>query len=253
MVGAEFGLNLERMQVGLIGSGRLGRHLAYWWSFHSVPFWHLGASHLRNEILDDLLPSTQALFLAVRDGQIGEWIQKLRLKGYNRAIFHFSGAWQFSDAWDIHPLASFGYGLWPPEIYSRLAWVASKKGTCDQLMRFFPYFHWPIVELPSLPKPLYHAMATMAAAGIPELVQTVAHFFQRLGLKDPAISLFFETIWQTGIWEKHPSGAWTRGDWNTVRSHEQTLENYDKNLASLYGLLADLAKTRACIDKLNGP
>jgi 2-dehydropantoate 2-reductase len=144
---------------GIIGDGRLARHLARYFTLARIPYraW----SRRSGEELKTALKDCDVFLVAVRDDAVESFIwEQLAPVFPGRPRVHFSGALQTPLAWSFHPLASFGEAPFELEHYLRIPFICEEKA--PPFAELFPRLANPCHRLAGDLRPLYHALCVMA-------------------------------------------------------------------------------------------
>jgi 2-dehydropantoate 2-reductase len=110
---------------GIIGDGRLARHLARYFTLARIPYraW----SRRSGEDLKVALGDCDVFLVAIKDQAIESFVwEQLAPRFPGRARVHFSGALQTPLAWSYHPLASFSDVPFQLEDYLRIPFIVEE-------------------------------------------------------------------------------------------------------------------------------
>jgi predicted short-subunit dehydrogenase-like oxidoreductase (DUF2520 family) len=226
----------------LIGSGRLAHHLRHYLSQFNVTIkvWSRNHSDFNTISINEnshaearfeaALNDSDVVLLAISDSALAEWVAKAQFK--NKVVVHFAGSRFFEKAWGFHPLMTFSQELYPAEFYKSIPFVADRGFPISEM---FPFLPNPIYEIEPKSRPLYHALAHMAA-NFPALLWVhVFQQFESLGLPREILApmlgkCFTNTV---RLQEQALAGPLRRGDMQTLLLHEQTLETLP-SLSAIY-------------------
>lgn len=218
----------------LIGSGRLARHLDFYFSalFNEQP---KGPSTYRltrwsrrpvfesnsKVRLVEAAKEAQIILLAVSDQAIAEFAQREFFNG--KVLCHFSGALHIPGMIGLHPLMTFGRELYEKDFYPRIPMVTSTEAPIQDI---FPFLPNPIYRIEPRQKPLYHALCSMAA-NFPSAIwcETFRVFERDLQLPPdllyPLIAQSLQNTLASG--REALTGPLVRGDLSTMNAHLEAL------------------------------
>ncbi len=265
------------MEIGFIGAGKVGCTLGKYLSEQGVPVsgyysrsaesakW---ASEFTNskyfETLEDILASSDALFLTVPDGAIDDvWNSLRRYSVFGKCICHCSGAVSSKVFSGIDRVGAFGYSIHPLfAIHSRLDsyrdlsqafftiegsekylkyWCDLFKGIGNQAL---------IIETEN--KELYHCAAVCASNLVTGLFDLSTELLQQCGFDSKIASEAIMPLFVNNCMNIQKYGAAEaltgpveRGDMQTVKSHMNRLSGEDKEIYKGLTLkLANIAKNK---------
>ena len=139
----------------IIGSGRLAKHLDYYFSLMNIPHlsWHrkMSAERLKN-----FLKITNTVLLAISDSAIEPFINSNKKILGGKTIIHFSGALATKKAFGCHPLMSFSHSLYDHEFYKTILFCVDEDSPGFEAL--FPKLPNPHITIPKKQKPFYHAL-----------------------------------------------------------------------------------------------
>lgn len=205
---------MDSPTYGLIGRGRLARHLAHYLALEgcAVTTWHRG--------LDTdpatTLAGTEAVLLAISDDAITAFARQHPELG-DRTLVHFSGSLVVSGMVGLHPLMTFGPELYDLNTYRAIPFIGERGGAA--FSDIFPDLVNPHHELDPADKPLYHALCVLSGNFTTLLwTKAMADFGSKLGLPAETLRPFLE---RTGIntIDAGPAaltGSLARGDRGTI-------------------------------------
>ena len=217
------GMNNE-LQYGVIGNGRLARHLVHW--FRSKGLRVLNWSRAvagRSASVEAYLASADVILLAISDDAIDDFIV-MHPDLQAAALVHCSGARVSEYAIGVHLLQTFGDVLMTPADYDRIPFVVDAEAAT--ILELFPGFPNPVARIKKSDKPYYHALCVLACSGTQMLWQKIQTGFEACGL-DPtiAVPLLRQSAEAVLI---DPAltitGPFSRGDTQTIKSHLSALE-----------------------------
>jgi len=177
---------MDSPTYGLIGRGRLARHLAHYLALEgcAVAVWHRG--------LDTdpatALAGSEVVLLAISDEAIAGFAA--RHPGFGeRTLVHFSGSLVVPGIVGLHPLMTFGPELYDLATYRTIPFVGERGGV--GFPEIFPDLVNPHHELNPADKPLYHALCVLSGNFTTLLWgKAMSDFETRLGLPGAALVPF---------------------------------------------------------------
>ncbi len=217
--------------VLLIGSGRLAKHLQYWNSLLPTPNTIL--TWCRNEepqILQHYLKQTNLVWLAISDSALTSFFEQY-LQIYSGSVVHFSGALFDSRMKSAHPLMTFPFELFSPEIYSKIFFALTGASTLEEVL---PNFSNPAFQLSEKEKPLYHALCVVAG-NFPQLLWNQVEEKRRdLKIPEAAFNLYLQQSLNNflKLKAKALTGPIVRQDFKTISLNTAALAH--TKLQSIY-------------------
>jgi len=215
------GPDFTASRYGIVGDGRLARHIACYFSLLHIPCrrW----SRRTGQDPARLLSECRVVLVLISDGAIEDFIRE-RFPRAAQTLVHCSGVLSTPLALGFHPLMSFGPDDMSLEEYAAIPFI-SEKGT-RPFPEVFPELKNPHYEIPKGAAPLYHSLAVMAGNFSVILWRKLFRDFQdRLGLPKEAALPYLRRVLR-GI-EADPEAAWTgplrRGDRATMAKHLEGL------------------------------
>lgn len=207
----------------IIGSGRLARHLEFYFTQKSLQF---SVWNRRQDLraLEKLLPPSSHVLLAISDSALPAFSQNLVTHFADKTIVHFSGALSLPGTVAAHPLMSFGPHFYSLEDYEKIHFVLTGATVLSQAI---PGLKNPFTTIPAEDKALYHALCVLGGNFPILLWQKMSEGFHRLGLPEGAQALYLEKIVEN--FNRHGAKSLTGP---LVRRDHETIE---KNLKALSG------------------
>ncbi len=205
----------------IIGSGRVARHLSYYFELLKIPFlsWNRNQSF---EDLDKSIHSATHILLAISDDSIPEFYAKYLEKYDDKTILHFSGSLHKPPMIAAHPLMTFGHDLYDLSFYKRIHFCVTGADSLQDIISELPN---PSSTLFAFEKAKYHALCVLGGNFSSILIGKMLEDFQKLGLPENAALPYIEKVISNTF--KNPSEAQTGP---LVRKDVSTVE---KNLHSL--------------------
>ncbi len=219
----------------LIGSGRLATHLAAYLRQLDIPYrqwsrahgWHAPAP-AGAPALEDALAGCSRVLLAIGDDALAPFLARRRLASGGQPIWiHFSGSRRIDGAWSAHPLCTFGWQPYAPEIYPSIPFVLEEGG--PPLAELLPGLPNPSATIPADDKPLYHSLCVVAGNLTTLLWQ---RFLEQLASRwrlDPALATPYlrQTLANLEAGDRHRAltGPIARRDGKTIAANLAALED----------------------------
>lgn len=207
---------MEQVPLGyaVIGSGRVARHLAHYFSLLSI----------KHTLISPRNPSSfseKYALIAISDEKIEDFIHQHKDLFQNKVLIHFSASVSTPLAISAHPLYSFGNDLYDLGTYLKIPFITDNQG------RVFPGLKNPEYYLSKELRPKYHALCVLANNCSTLLWQS---FYEKLSLMslpkdalDPILERTFKNLLhnsQTAL-----TGPLVRNDQKTIQSNLAALEN----------------------------
>ena len=262
-------LNLDQLRIGFIGSGRLGKALA--WHCHSrglsivaAASYHISeAQELAQRVpgcraieAQEVADSCELIFVTTPDGVIRPTAESLQWRA-GSFVVHCSGATEVSDLahaaaggasiGGFHPLQTFG----DPEVAAQslpgcTITVEAEDPLDGVLVALTARLGCAVNRLPPGTRPLYHAAAGYSSQFLNALLREVSLMWQSWGANEAAavqamMPLFRGTlaaIEKVGLAQGMP-GPVSRGDVGSVRKHVQAIEAFNAQSVGLYRELCE--------------
>ncbi len=213
---------MDSPTYGLIGRGRLARHLAHYLALEgcAVTVWHRG--------LDTdpatALAGSDVVLLAISDDAIAGFAgQHPELR--ERTLVHFSGSLVVPGVVGLHPLMTFGPELYDLATYRTIPFVGERGGV--GFPDVFPTLVNPHHELDPADKPLYHALCVLSGNFTAVLWgKAMTDFETRLGLPGTALAPFLRQTAANAIVHRDRSltGPLARAEHRTIERGLEALE-----------------------------
>ncbi len=231
-------------QFAILGSGRLARHLAHYFSTLKLPFvqW---SRHDRDaeEQLRRAISDSSHILLAVVDDALTSVIERVHrnFDSDSNLLVHFSGAKYFHDVPCAHPLMTFGESLESADWYQSIPFVMDEG---YQLADLLPNLPNPWFTIKGEERPLYHALCALAGNSTYLLWRQMGELFeQRLKLPRHLMAPYLHQTVRNALEAtgSNFTGPIARRDWNTVRKHLEVLEE-NKAFQKFYRGYLELAR-----------
>jgi predicted short-subunit dehydrogenase-like oxidoreductase (DUF2520 family) len=261
--------NLDQLRIGFIGSGRLGKALAWHCSRRALRVVAAASYHLAEaQELAERVPGCQAvdaqalvngcdlIFVTTPDGAIRSAAESLRWRP-GSFVVHCSGATEVSDlshAADsgaiiggFHPLQTFG----DPEVAAQSLPGCTITVEADDpldgiLVALAERLGCAVNRLPPGTRPLYHAAAGYSSQFLNALLREVSLIWQSWGASEtaavqamlPLLRGTLAAIEKVGLAQGMP-GPVSRGDVDSVRKHVEAIAAFDAQCLGLYRELCE--------------
>lgn len=235
---------VDRLPVGLIGDGRLARHMDRYLVEEGVPVrrWWRGREDTPAAALD----GCGIAWALISDAAIEPFFATAGLDHMIR--LHASGSVVTPCAWGLHPLCTFGPEPYELDFYRRIHFVSEEGG--PSFRELFPSLPNPEHRIGASDRALYHAACVLGGNGSMILWAGFFRVLESLRIPPAAGAPYVEKSCENVI--RHGGQALTgplaRGDRDTVRANLAALA--DDPLADVYRALAraidpDLLETTA--------
>ncbi len=223
----------------LVGSGRLARHLGYYFSLEGVQYetWSRGCGvELAAAV------TGRRVLLCIPDDAIEPLLDACA--GFPVALWiHCSGCLVSERAVGLHPLFTFAPDrLETLEVYRSIQLVGERgrPGVRDVL----PELQNPYVAIEPHLKPLYHALCVLGGNFTTLLWSTIRAESEQIGVPPDAMAPYLEAVVRN-LWasDQPLTGPLARGDHATVARNRQALA--DSPLAAVYDAFCELFESTA--------
>lgn len=216
------------MKYLIIGSGRLARHIEYYFLQLKLPVsvWSRSADpqalHLKNALIE-----SSHILLAVSDQSLSEVeliVQDLlQEKLSEKCLVHFSGASQLKLAIAAHPLMSFGSNLFSLQDYVKIHFTIFDEQ--KRLSEILPGLPNPSTNLDSRHQAFYHSLCVMGGNFPILLWQKMRAEFKSLNLPDSSIEPYLQKILENFLQDpdKALTGPLVRNDQLTIQKNLKAL------------------------------
>lgn len=213
-----------KQTYGLVGDGRLARHLHRYFSLEGIPHHRWDRRTDGAETFNRFAGSCSLLLLAVSDQAIEPLAREA---GPDKTLVHFSGALTTPLAYGCHPLMTFAHELYSLETYRKVPFFVEKGR--GEFQKLFPTLQNPVYEIDVAKKALYHAFCVMSGNFTSFLW---ASFFEKLAGEfdippEAAVPYLRQVTENLARRPENPRDTWTGP---IVRADQETIE---KNLGAL--------------------
>ena len=150
---------VPEIKYSLIGSGRLARHLNFYFKNSGLKLSHWARNHDTRQKLPQILSTSDIILLAISDDAIENFITENEAFLKDKTCVHFSGSVVSENAIGIHPLNTFSEELYSMDIYKSTPMVADCAP--EIIERIFPSLSNPVYFIEKEKKTIYHALVSM--------------------------------------------------------------------------------------------
>lgn len=220
---------MEQVPLGyaVIGSGRVARHLAHYFSLLSI----------KHTLVSPRQPSSfseKYALIAISDGKIEDFIDQHKNILQDKVLIHFSASVSSQLAISAHPLYSFGHDLYDLKTYLKIPFIT------DCQNKVFPGLENPEYYLPQELRPKYHALCVLANNCSTLLWQNFYEKLSFMGLPKDALDPILERTFQNLLHNPQNSltGPLVRNDQKTIESNLTALK--DDPLHAVYQTFVNL-------------
>jgi 2-dehydropantoate 2-reductase len=206
----------------LIGSGRLAKHLEFYFSQLGFSF---STWNRRQDIktLENLSSPATHVLLAISDSALQGFVNE-HFKNSNKVIVSFSGALSIDGAVTAHPLMSFGPQLYTLNEYEKIHFVLTGVRSLEEALPGLKNQH---SVLSAENKSLYHALCVLGGNFPVLLWNQMAEGFKKLGLPAETHKFYIEKVTENfnRLGSQALTGPLVRKDLETIQKNLKALEN----------------------------
>lgn len=265
------------MRIGFVGAGKVGFTLGRYMSERNVcvsGYYSRCKESARQaslfthtkyyETLEEIIASSDALFLTVPDGAIEDvWNSIKRYSLTGKFICHCSGAMSSAVFSEIDQMGAFGYSIHPLfAVHSKLqsyqeisqAYFTIEGSECylDFWKEFFENLGNPVRLIRAEQKVLYHSAAVFASNLVTGLFETGVNLLMACGFDresgEAALKPLFlhnsQSVASVGA-KDALTGPVERGDLKTIQKHLNVLPEEEREIyVRLSEVLTDIAKRK---------
>lgn len=206
----------------IVGQGRLGRHLAHYFSLLDCPVSIWSRSDCSHESLVSILASVSCVLLCLPDDAIESFITQHQ-NHFQGTWVHFSGVLTTSSAFGVHPLMTFANDLYDLSVYRQIPLVLTQALPEGVLTEW----HNPQYIISAEQKALYHAWCVLAGNGSCLLWQGFVDFLtDKLALPAAVAKPFAQQTIANVMADPKAAltGPLSRGDQGTLAKHQKVLQ-----------------------------
>lgn len=147
---------VPQIQYGIIGDGRVARHLSHYFDLMQIP--HLNWARSTTDCsAAKTLAECQVVLVLIRDSEIENFLTQ-QPAFQTKVRVHFSGSLVTPLAQGVHPLMTFGNDLYDQQTYEKMAFVCD---TGTDFKAIFPILSNPYYLIPAQLKPYYHSLCVL--------------------------------------------------------------------------------------------
>jgi predicted short-subunit dehydrogenase-like oxidoreductase (DUF2520 family) len=236
-------MSVKKPIFGLIGDGRLARHLARYFALLDLPLrrWSRRLAPNLPELnplgWQSALKDCDTLLLAVSDTSIEPLATQIRsTSGFEaRTLIHFSGSLFTKEAWSFHPLMTFpvvsdSNSFYSLERYRQIPFLIDEAG--PSFSDVFPDLPNPSSRLSREKKALYHAWCVMGGNFTAFLWTEMFEAFSKdLGINPKVATPYLRQVAENLLTDpEHANETWTgpiiRKDFETIDRHLSALSSH---------------------------
>ena len=221
---------------GLIGRGRLAKHLSHYLELLDLPY----TTWSRNSKADiyKAFKNCSHILLPITDGAIDPFIKKHQKFLSDKVCVHFSGALFTTLAIGVHPLMTFAGKLYSQDIYQKIHFVIDSTYPFEKILSGFPNSHSTIS--PSQ-KAKYHALCVMSGNFSSILWQAVFKEMKSFGIsKSHLLPYLRQTFINIAQLQDSLTGPLQRKDKQTIHTNLKAL----KENPALYDIYQSFIKLK---------
>ncbi|MEI8348372.1 MAG: DUF2520 domain-containing protein [Pseudomonadota bacterium] len=215
---------VPEMIYGLIGDGRVAKHVAHYFDLLSLPYRQWSRKVHPTQDPADYLKECPVILLLVKDDAIGEFCQQ-HLALRQKILLHFSGSLVLEGVLGFHPLMTFTQDLYDLSDYQQIPFII-ENGPYT-FFDLFPQLPNPTHVLDPKLKAYYHALCVLAGNGSVLLWKKLFNdFAQKLQIPQtlayPYMRALMRNI-QTNV-EQAMTGPIIRQDQLTIKNNLKALD-----------------------------
>jgi hypothetical protein len=221
----------------IVGSGRLATHLSHWMTLqnsentkYKILNWDRGQDP---HLIRTFIQQADLIWLAIADSALVSFYEKYLLGFDHFKVVHFSGALHDPRMISAHPLMTFGFELYPEDIYKKIQFAITG---CETLSEVLPGFQNQYFTLPAEQKPLYHALCVVSG-NLPQLLWSeTSKVCHENKIPFSAFELLMRQSLENFLTngEKALTGPFARNDMTTIEKNKAALPQSLKNIYSQF-------------------
>ena len=208
----------------IIGSGRLSKHLSYYFALSNLSFNNWSRANNNQKQLEEFVKSSYVIILAISDDAIANFIEQ-NLTITNQILVHCSGSLAIENAIGMHPLMSFSNELYDHKTYQKIPFIVDSK--IEDFKKIFPTLNNQAYFIPKEEKAYYHALCVMSGNFTTILWSKLFQELEmRLNIPKEAAFLYLEAITHNLLsdYKKALTGPIIRGDQITINKNLESLK-----------------------------
>jgi hypothetical protein len=209
----------ERYFYGIIGSGRLARHFAHYFSIINLPFKTWSRKENPNQDPALVLQDCSHIWLLISDDAILPFYQAHPFLK-DKVTLHASGSLYHPDIIGAHPLMTFSEDVYDLHRYTAFRFIV------DHPIRL-PGFKNVVHSIAAEKKALYHALCVMSGNYTTLLWQKAFQDFStKLGVPADALTPYLKQTFEnlSRDRDKALTGPLVRGDQKTIENNIEALK-----------------------------
>ena len=234
---------------GIVGSGRLARHLGYYLAQQGQEVRHWSRRTPSSTTVEDALESCAVVLVLIRDDAIAPFLSTVDLSG--KLLIHASGSLRTPLATSMHPLYTFGPELYQADVYPRIPFVCDDDG--PEFEAVFPDLENPSWRIAPRDRPRYHAACVLGGNFTTLLWAHAMEIFRDVGLPAEVALPYLERTCANVA--EHGGEALTgplaRGDRRTIMENLAALKG--DPWAAVYRAFVGAARPDLSIDADSAP
>lgn len=216
---------------GIIGNGRMSRHMQHYFTSLQIAFQVWERSH--PEDVESALKDCDVFLVLINDDAIEGFHQDHSFLR-DQICIHFSGALTLEGVQGMHPLFNFTDDLYDQEVYAKIPFVVEEGA--HSFEEIFPVLPNPHVRIPADPviKAKYHALCVIAGNFPTLLWQETASELKAMGLNPSIMHPYIQNIAKAYTMDPNDSltGPFARKDDQTINKNLEAVSN--TSLESIY-------------------
>lgn len=223
---------VPKLKYLLIGSGRLARHLSFYFKHLNLNFDTSSRRDHSPSELNNKIKGSDVVLLAISDGGISSFYDSQSENAAEKIWVHFSGALHHPEILGFHPLMSFGSDLYDPKTYLSIPFISEMEQKSFE--QVFPELPNPHFKISKEKKALYHAYCVMGGNFTQLLWWMVEEAFEKeLGLPAASLHSIKSQVFSNTLKDSKSAltGPLVRGDSETIEKNILALEG---NTPALY-------------------
>ena len=275
-----FNTEYQEDSISIISTGKLGSNLAIALQDSKYILKSVHSSRINQRVLlqkklngnilvtsdiHQAIKDSKYIFLTCTDDQIKTIVPKINSQ-HNQVLIHFSASVPLSalsicnneinKTGTIHPLQTFPNINCSDRLYKiPYAIESNHDDVLEWSYNFAKNFEGIPLKLSPEFRNIYHAAAVTSCALLSSLISISSNMLDFLKLdEDTRINMLLPIIYSTlegiskeGI-QKSMTGPYIRGDFDTINSHINILENFDPKISLAYNSLALYTLEKTLID-----
>lgn len=212
---------MTNQKYGIIGNGRMAKHLRYYFSLLNIPCVQWSRSQSEEE-LQQLIHNSTHILVLISDDAIIPFIDA-HPELATKTLVHFSGSLVTDKALGVHPLMTFSNELYDLNTYASFPFVCEEGVDFNML---FPALQNPYFSVKKEHKAYYHSLCVMCGNFTTILWSEIFESFKnKLGMPKEILFPFMVQIFKN-LQRNHKTaltGPVSRKDKKTIVSNLEAL------------------------------